>query len=94
MIKTFASFFYNANLELLRQGGSTFKDMAEALQFQGVIRFATRFEFGKRDELWSTLGRKYIPGADFGKTGMGRNIFKEIFSSHRYSKHPPSFPSN
>ena len=31
---------------------------------------------------------------EFGKTGMGRDIFKEIFSSQRYSEQPPSRPSN
>ena len=58
--------------------------MAKALRFQGVARLATRFEFGKRDEIWSTVGRKYIPAVEFGKTGMGRDIFKDIFSAQRY----------
>ena len=62
-------------MELLRRGRKPFKDMSEALRFQGVVRLATRFEFGKRDELWSTVGRKYMPAVEFGKTGMGRDIF-------------------
>ena len=49
--KKIASLFENTNLELLRQGRSAFKDVAEVLWFQGVVRLATRFEFGKRDEL-------------------------------------------
>ena len=68
--------------------------MAKALRFQGVVRLETRFEFGKRDEIWSTVGRKYIPSVEFWKTGMGREIFKEIFSAQRYSEQPPSRPSN
>ena len=40
------------------------------------------------------MGRKYIPAVEFGKTGMGRDRFKEIFSEQRYSKQPPSHPSN
>ena len=40
--------------------------MDEALRFQGVVRLATHFEFRKRDELWSTVGRKYIPAVNFG----------------------------
>ena len=92
--KIFASFFDNTNLEFLRQGTSPFNDMAEALRFQVVVRLANRFEFGKQYKLWSTVGRKYMQDIEFGKTGMGRDIFKEIFSEQRYSKQPPSCPSN
>ena len=38
--------------------------------------------------------RKYMLDVDFGKTGMGRDIYKEIFSAKRYSKQPPYCPSN
>ena len=79
--KTFSSLFDNTNLELLRKGRSPFKDMAKALRFQGVVRLANRFGFRKRDELWSNVGRKYMPAVEFGKTDMGRDIFKEIFSA-------------
>ena len=92
--KIFASFFDITNLELLRQDRIPFKDMAEALRFQDVARMATLFEFGKWYELWSTVGRKYMPDVEFGKTGMGRDRFKEIFSAQRYSKQPPSRHSN
>ena len=68
--------------------------MAEALQLQGLMRLETCFEFWKRDELWSTMVKKYIPAAEFRKTGMVRDRFKEIFSAQRYSKQPPSCPSN
>ena len=78
-----SSFFDDTNLDLLRRGRSKFKDMAEALRFQVVVRLATRFELGKRYELWSTVGRKYIPSVDFNKTGMVRDIFKDIFSTQR-----------
>ena len=60
--------------------------MAEALRFQGGVRLATHFEFGKWDELWSTVGSKYMPDVKFGKTGMGCDRFKEILSAQRYSK--------
>ena len=56
-----------------------------------MVRLATRFEFGKQDEL---VGRKYMPAVEFGKTGMGRDILKGIFSAQRYSKQPPYRPSN
>ena len=79
--KTFASFLDNTNLDLLRRGRSAFKDMAEALRFQGVTSLAIRFEFGKRDELWSTVGSKYMSDVELGKTGMGCDIFKDIFSA-------------
>ena len=91
--KIFDSFFDNTNLEILRRGRIPLKYMAEAFRLNGVVRLATRFEFGKRDQLWSTMGRKYMPAVEFGKTGMGRDIFKDIFSAQRYSKQPPSRPS-
>ena len=59
-----------------------------------MVRLATRFEFSKRDELWSTVGRKYMPAVEFRKTGTVRDRFKDIFSAQRYSKQPPSRPSN
>ena len=76
MVKNIASFFENTNLELLGQGRKPFKDMAEALRFQGVVRLATRFDLGKRDELWSTMGSKYMSAVEFGNNGMGRDRFK------------------
>ena len=79
---------------MLRRGMNPFKDMAEVLQFQGVVKLATRFEFRKRDEIWITVGRKYMPVVEFRKTGMGRDRFKEILSAQRYSKQPLSRPSN
>ena len=51
-------------------------DMAEELRFQGVVRLATRFDFGKRDEICSTVGSKYMSVVEFGKNGMGRDRFK------------------
>ena len=63
VLKQFASFFDSTNLELLRQGRSVFKDMAEELWFKVVVRLVTSFELGKRDELWSNVGTKYIPDA-------------------------------
>ena len=82
--KTFASFFDNANLELLWQGRNTFKETVKTLQLQCVVRLRNRFEFGKRDELWIIVGRKYMPAVEFGKTGMECERFKEIFSAQRY----------
>ena len=82
--KKIASFFDNTKLELLRRGRNPFKYMAKALRLQVVVRLANRFEFGKWDEIWSTVGRKYIPAVYFGRTGMGRDRFKDIFSSQRY----------
>ena len=76
MVKNIAYFFDNTNLEILRRGRNIFKDIAEALRFQGVVRLATCFDFGKRDEIWSTVGSKYMRAVDFGKNIMGRDIFK------------------
>ena len=85
-LKTFAYLFDNTKLEMLRLGRIPFNDMAKALRLQVVVRFATRFEFSKQDELWITVGSKYMPAIEFGKTGMGRDIFKNILSAQRYSK--------
>ena len=92
--KIFASFFDNANLELLGRGRIAFKYTEEVLRFRGVVRLATRFKFVKRDELWSTVGSKYMPAVDFWRTSMGRDRFKEILSAHIYSKQPQFHPSN
>ena len=51
-----APLFDNTNLELLRIGKSSFKDMAKALWFQGVVILVNHVEFSKQYELWSTLG--------------------------------------
>ena len=53
--------------------------MSKVLRLQGVVRLVTHFEFGKQDELWSTVGSKYMIVVDFGKTGIVSDIFKEIF---------------
>ena len=76
MVKNIASFFDNTNLEILRRGRNIFKDMSEALPFLGVVILATRFDFGKQDEICSTLDRKYMSAVEFGKNGMGRDRFK------------------
>ena len=81
-INFFDSFFDNTNLELLMRGRNPFKDVAEALRFQVVARLVTLFEFGKLDELWSTVGRKYMPAVEFGTTGMDGDRSKEDFLGH------------
>ena len=65
-------------MELLRGDRIPFKDMAEVLRFQSVVRLATRFVIRKRDELWSTVRRKYMPSVEFGNTGIVRDIIKEV----------------
>ena len=81
MVKKIASFFDNTNLEIIRRGRNIFKDMAEALRFQGVVRLATRFYFGKRDEICSTVGSKYM-----SLLSLVRMAWAVIYSS-RYSHH-------
>ena len=76
MVKNIAYFFDNTNLEILRRGRNIFKDIAEALRFQGVVRLVTCFDFGKRDEIWSTVGSKYMWAVEFGKNIMVRDRFK------------------
>ena len=76
----FAYSFDNTNLDLIRRGRHSFKDMDEVLRIQVVVRLENRFEFGDRDELWGAVVRKYMPDVEFGNTVMGCDRFKEIFS--------------
>jgi hypothetical protein len=60
---------------------------SEVLKFFGVMILMTRFEFSKRDSLWSSRRpSKFIPAADLGITGMSRTRFRELRSAIRFSE--------
>jgi Transposase IS4 len=62
-------------------------ELGELLRFFGVILLITKFDFGRRRELWNTvLSFKYIPSPQFGiHTGMCRNRFEEIWMNLVFS---------
>jgi hypothetical protein len=66
----------------LHEKGRKATTRQEILKFFGVCILATRFEFGKRADLWSTHPRtKYHPAACFGSTGMSRDRFDHLYTS-------------
>jgi len=59
----------------------------ELIKFLGLVVLATRFEFGARRELWSqTKKTKYEDAPAFGRTGMPRNRFDQIWSALSFSR--------
>jgi Transposase IS4 len=66
------------NVNLLQQKRALIS-VGELLKFFGVLVLMTRFEFGKRHDLWKTSPiSKYILAPAFGNTGMPRNRFDDI----------------
>jgi len=69
--------------------------LGELLKWFGVLILTTRFEFGNCSELWSHIPRcKYIPAPDFGKTGMRRNRFDDLWRFMEWSYQPPTRPDD
>jgi len=67
----------------------------EILKFFGIVILATRFEFGRRSDLWSTTASsKYVPAPNFGSTGMPRQRFDLLFSTIRFSAQPKTRPES
>lgn len=63
------------------------------LQFFGVLLLATKFEFSNRESLWSTTGKTaYEPAPNFGRTGMSKNRFNEIWQHIRFGEWPDERP--
>jgi hypothetical protein len=77
----------------LRQKNKTTTNHGELLKFFGVILLTSKFEFTKRAQLWSGVaGSKYERSAEFGRTGMSRNRFDDLWSNIRFSYQPPERP--
>lgn len=80
----------NDQLEI-RQKRKTTKQ--ELLKFFGIIILSTKYEFTSRATLWSTEATsKYELPAGFGRTGMGRVRFDELWTCVRFSYQPPVRP--
>jgi Transposase IS4 len=76
------------NVHLLQQKRAL-NSVGELLKFFGVLVLMTRFELGKRHDLWKTSpSSKYIPAQAFGKTGMSRNRFDQTSAYIRFSDQP------
>jgi Transposase IS4 len=73
----------------LVNAGNKRTTVGEILKFYGILVLMTRFEFGKRADLWSGIARsKYVQAPEFGKTGMSRKRFSDIAASIRFSEQP------
>jgi hypothetical protein len=65
----------------------------ELLKFFGVMILSTKFEFTSRASLWSNISpSKYVPAPAFGKTGMPRMRFDDIFRHIVWSEQPKVRP--
>jgi hypothetical protein len=79
-------------LEIYNKGPTS---TGEMLKFFGVLILATRFEFGTRASLWNTTSSsKYIPAPCFGKTGMSKNRFDDLWKCLVWSKQPKERPED
>jgi hypothetical protein len=82
--------FTNVELTLKRKAPTT---KGEILKLFGVMILMTTVEFTSRASLWATVAvHKYQPAPSFGKTGMSRNRFDELFSALRWSSQPATRP--
>ena len=64
-------------------------DATETLRYSGVSVLSTRYELGTRKALFNApRNSKYIPSAEFGKTGMQRNRFEDLTTCIAFSYQP------
>ena len=67
----------------------------EIVKFFGVMLLVTRFEFGSRASLGSSMTtNKYIPAPSFSLTGMPQKRFDDLWMCIRFSEQPPNRPSD
>jgi len=79
--------------EILPQKHLAPTTMGELLKWFGILILITRFEFGNRAQLWSDTPRcKYIPAPDFGKTGMSRQRWDDLWRHMEWSYQPVNRP--
>ena len=80
------------NLALIA-GSRNVTTKGELLKFFGVMILCTRYEFTSRASLWSTTGpSKYVSAAGFGKTGMSRKRFDDLWRYLVWSEQLPVRP--
>jgi hypothetical protein len=79
----------------LSKGNKKETTKGEILAFFGVMILITKFEFSSRATLWSTtVPRKYLPAAAFGKTGMSRNRFDDLLRYMLWNEQPEVRPNS
>jgi hypothetical protein len=67
--------------------------IGETIKLFGVLILSTRFEFGTRASLWSiNPSSKYRPAPAFGRTGMPRHRFDELWGCLAFSEQPQTRP--
>jgi Transposase IS4 len=78
----------------LEDNGLQPTSVGELLKFMGVLILITRFEFGARASLWSTVARnRFIPPPNFGHTtGMSRERFDSLWRFVVWSQQPKQRP--
>jgi Transposase IS4 len=79
----------------LRKNGGKEIELGELLRFFGVILLITKFDFGRRRELWNTVSSfKYVPSPQFGiRTGMCRNRWMNLVYSAQPEERPADMSS-
>jgi hypothetical protein len=77
----------------LRENNNKETTIGEVLKFFGIWILMCKFEFSSRASLWSTTApSKYIPAPNFGRTGMCRRRFDELWRWMRFSDQPKERP--
>jgi len=66
----------------------------EMLKFFGLLVLSTRYEFSGRRSLWAAESPfKHKAAPAFGRTGMARQRFDDLFSCIRFGKQPAERPA-
>ena len=80
------------NLALIA-GSKKVTTKGELLKYFRVLILCTRYEFTSHASLWSTTApSKYVSAARFGKTGMARMRFDDLWRYLLWSEQPPVRP--
>ena len=83
--------FTNAELRSKTKRETT---KSELLKLFGVMILITKHEFTSQAQLWSTVAQsKYQTAALFGKTGMSRNRFDNLFTNLHFGHQPIERPA-
>jgi hypothetical protein len=81
------------NIHLLRKK-KKLTSIGEVIKMFGVLILSTRYEFGSRSSLWSlNPTSKYVPAPAFGKTGMSRCRFDDMWGCLSFSEQPATRPA-
>jgi Transposase IS4 len=83
-----ALMLFSTNEQLTRNRGVP-TTVGELLKFLGIVILSTKYEFTTRASLWSkTAATKYELPPNFGRLGMNRKRFDEIWKNIRFAYQP------